>query len=418
MVFSSQNFLPEDNESIRKDWMIISLITFIHALSHFFQLVLPSLYVALGLEFDLDFAQLGLLATIFYVVSGVGQVISGVAVDRFGPFKILLLGLVCFLLSSLMIACSYGYVFLMFSAFVGGIGNSVFHPAGYSIINQMVSPKRLGYAFSIHAIAGSFGWALAPIFITVVTVLTSWRVAALSVALLFVLSFFLTKSLKAYISEFEKKKNDELNDSNSPNILKKDYVNSILRLLANPVMWGAFLFFTVTSFSTSSIQNYTIPLLGKLYNFNELFASSRLSVYMIASAFGMLIGGWLLSTAKFKENNILISLVISGISFIFIATGVISDGFVTFFMIMAGFCFGVAVPSRDMLVRKIANKHSTSIVYGLVYSGIDVGSAIGPVLFGVMIDAKLYSLPWIIAGLMLIISSYLAKWLADKQANN
>ncbi|MBW0454251.1 MAG: MFS transporter [Candidatus Kinetoplastibacterium crithidii] len=417
MIFSSQNFLPEDKESIRKDWMIISLITFIHALSHFFQLVLPSLYVALGLEFDLDFAQLGLLATIFYVVSGVGQVISGVAVDRFGPFRILLLGLVCFLLSSLMISCSYGYVFLMLSAFVGGIGNSVFHPAGYSIINQMVSQKRLGYAFSIHAIAGSFGWALAPIFITMVTVLTSWRVAALSVALLFVLSFLLTKSLRTYILEFEKKQIEKLNDSNSPNI-KKDYVNSILRLLANPVMWGAFLFFTVTAFSTSSIQNYTIPLLGKLYNFTELLASSRLSIYMVASAFGMLVGGWLLSTAKFKENNILISLVISGISFIFIATGVISDGFVTFFMIMAGFCFGVAVPSRDMLVRKIANKHSTSIVYGLVYSGIDVGSAIGPILFGVMIDAKLYSLPWIIAGLMLIMSSYLAKWLTDNQTYN
>src|SRR3546814_968822 len=45
----------------RRDWLTILLIGIAHASSHFFQLVLPSLYVSLGTAFDLDFARLGLL---------------------------------------------------------------------------------------------------------------------------------------------------------------------------------------------------------------------------------------------------------------------------------------------------------------------------------------------------------------------
>ncbi|AGF46739.1 arabinose efflux permease [Candidatus Kinetoplastibacterium desouzaii TCC079E] len=418
MIYSSQNDLSEDRMTIKNDWMIIFLIAFIHALSHFFQLLLPSLYVALGLEFNLDFAQLGLLVSIFYVVSGIGQVISGVAVDRFGPFKILFVGLCSFLLSSLMIAFSQGYVFLMLSAFVGGVGNSVFHPAGYSIINKMVSAKRLGYAYSIHGLSGSFGWALAPLFITTVTFLTNWRVSAFSVALLFSLTLFLTKVLRSKIIFFEKNQVEEIKESNNHVVvLEKKYFNSILILLTNSLVWSAFLFFAITSLATSSMQNYTIPLLGKLYNLNEIIASSKLSIYMIASAFGMFIGGWLLSAAKFKDDNILISLVFSGIILISISLGIVPKNFITIFMMLAGFCFGLAVPSRDMLVRRIANQHSTSIVYGVVYSGMDVGSACGPVIFGVMIDNGLYRLPWFIAGSMFVCSAFLARWVSNKQTN-
>src|SRR3546814_11755145 len=70
----------------RRDWLTILLIGIAHASSHFFQLVLPSLYVSLGTAFDLDFARLGLLVATFYVVSGVGQASSGFVVDRIGEF--------------------------------------------------------------------------------------------------------------------------------------------------------------------------------------------------------------------------------------------------------------------------------------------------------------------------------------------
>jgi len=75
---SAANAVPLDSADLRRrDWLTILLIGVAHSSSHFFQLVLPSLYVSLGLTFDLDFARLGLLVSIFYVVSGKGCVDPG-----------------------------------------------------------------------------------------------------------------------------------------------------------------------------------------------------------------------------------------------------------------------------------------------------------------------------------------------------
>jgi FSR family fosmidomycin resistance protein-like MFS transporter len=47
-----------------------------------------------------------------------------------------------------------------------------------------------------------------------------------------------------------------------------------------------------------------------------------------------------------------------------------------------GFAVGIGGPSRDMMIKKATPKGATGRVYGMVYSGLDVGFAISPVLFG------------------------------------
>ena len=44
-----------------------------------------------------------------------------------------------------------------------GLGNGVFHPADFAILNANVAPKRLGHAYSMHGVGGNLGYALAPI---------------------------------------------------------------------------------------------------------------------------------------------------------------------------------------------------------------------------------------------------------------
>jgi hypothetical protein len=47
----------------------------------------------------------------------------------------------------------------------------------------------------------------------------------------------------------------------------------------------------------------------------------------------------------------------------------------------------VAGPSRDLLVRAAAPKNATGRVYGVVYSGLDIGLAGAPLMFGMLMDA-------------------------------
>ncbi|MGE8636364.1 MAG: MFS transporter, partial [Achromobacter piechaudii] len=184
--------LPSDADIRRRDWKTILLIGVAHAASHFFQLVLPLLNVSLATAFGLDFARVGALVATFYVVSGIGQASSGFVVDRIGARPVLWFGLACFVLSGVLIGSANGYPMLMAAAIVGGIGNSVFHPADYSIINHRITASRLGHAFSAHGLTGNLGWALTPVFMTTITLLADWRVAAYSAAGLVAVVLLLT----------------------------------------------------------------------------------------------------------------------------------------------------------------------------------------------------------------------------------
>ena len=107
----------------------MGLVGLAHASSHFFHLVLPPLFPILKQEFDVSYAQLGLLPGLFFAASGVMQIISGFLVDQFGARRVLLAGLVLLSISMLLCGLVSEFWMLIPLAVVGGIGNSVFHPA-------------------------------------------------------------------------------------------------------------------------------------------------------------------------------------------------------------------------------------------------------------------------------------------------
>lgn len=394
----------------RRDWQIILLIGVAHSSSHFFQLVLPSLYVSLGTEFGLDFARLGLLVSVFYVVSGLGQASSGFVVDRIGARPVLWFGLACFVLSAVLIGAANGYAMLMLAAAIGGIGNSVFHPADYSIINHRVSPPRLGHAFSLHGLTGNLGWALTPVFITTITLLANWRVAAFSAAALVAVVLLMTvigRDLLGGAAPAEAGGKSAARPAAQESVWQ-----TLAALLARPALWGAFLFFACTSIALSSVQNYTIPLLGQLYDLSKVAASSALSGYMVASALGMAAGGFLVSANSRTELTVTAALIMAGLTLVVLAMGWVPAGWAALVVGLAGFCSGVAAPSRDMLIRRVTPKGATGSVYGLVYSGMDVGSALGPLGFGLLLDAGMAHGPWVGAGVAFAAAALLAQWIA------
>ena len=401
----------------RRDWQTIMLIGVAHASSHFFQLVLPSLYVALGREFRLDFAELGLLVSMFYVVSGLGQASSGFVVDRIGARPVLWFGLACFVLSGILIGSATGYTMLALAAIVGGLGNSVFHPADYSIMNHRISPARLGHAFSTHGLTGNLGWALTPVFIGTISALAGWRAAAFSAAALVAVVLGLTILGRNLLGDPSgKRQADAASRPPAPAAAQpqESAWQTLLALLARPALWGAFLFFAFSSIALSSVQNYTIPLLDHLYGLSELAASSALSGYMVASAVGMAAGGFLVSATPRTERTVMLALICAGVTLVVLAMGWLPPMIAAPMVGVAGFCSGIAAPSRDMLIRRVTPRGATGSVYGLVYSGMDAGAALGPLVFGLLLDAGLSQGPWIGAGAAFVIAALLARWIAQQ----
>lgn len=414
----------------RRDWSVISLVGAAHACSHFFQLVLPTLYLSLAAEFGYDFAQLGLLASIFFLLSSIGQASSGFIVDRIGPAPVLQFGLACFVGSGLLIAGANGYVVLCLAAALGGIGNSVFHPVDFSILNHRVSPARLGHAFSAHGLTGNLGWALAPIYMATSIQIFGWRGAALAAAALVgvvLLGTWLGRDVltgrKSLAEEIPLQQAGTATErtghsaavgskaaapADADDLSRKSVGQTLQALVTQPALWGAFLFFAFTSIALSAVQNFTIPMLGSVYGVDKVMAGSALSGYMLAAAVGMALGGFVASSTPRSEFIVFMSLAGAAACFAMLASGLLGPATALFAVALAGLCSGIAGPSRDMLIRRVTPKGATGTVYGLVYSGMDIGASLGPVGFGLMLDLGMLRGPWAGAASSFVLAAVLA----------
>src|SRR5881394_3514675 len=169
-------------EALKADLPVISLVGTGHATSHFLQLVLPPLFPLMREELGVSYATLGLILTLFYVLSAVLQPLAGFVVDRAGGRTVLLGGLSLMVLGTLLMGLAPGLSTLALGAALAGIGNSVFHPADFAILNGRVAKERLGHAFSIHSVSGSVGFAIAPIFSAGIGAWMDWHAALIAAA--------------------------------------------------------------------------------------------------------------------------------------------------------------------------------------------------------------------------------------------
>ena len=172
--------MPHDVATVplKDDARVIGLVGMAHAISHFSHLLLPPLFPLFMAEFNLSFSQVGFLVTLFFVISGSGQMLSGFVVDRVGARPVLFMAIGCFALAAASAATAQSYAGLLLCAALAGVGNAPFHPVDYSILNQRVSAPRLGYAFSAHGLTGNLGWALTPVWLVT---WTAWLTGALRI---------------------------------------------------------------------------------------------------------------------------------------------------------------------------------------------------------------------------------------------
>ena len=380
---------PTARSGLRGDVRVIGLIAVAHFFSHFFQLVLPPLFPLLKTVFDVPYVALGLTMSVFFGTSGIGQTLSGFLVDRVGAHRVLVGGMALFAGSIALTGLVPTYWMLLPVALLARLGNSVFHPADYSILNASVHPRRIGRGYSVHAVSGNLGWAVAPTVVFGLTAHFGWRAALVTVGALGLAVVVVLATQGAAFAAVRGRARGEGAGGN-------------LSLLLSAPILSAFAYFALIATALIGVQTFGVTGLMRVYETPLALATAAFTAFLLGGAGGTLLGGFLADQTRRHDLVAAGGLFLAATFMMLLATGAVSVSLLPLILASAGFCHGVTSPSRDMLVRAATPPGASGRVFGFVYSGLDLGSCLTPLAFGWILDHGDPRMLFVVVGVLML----------------
>jgi MFS family permease len=357
------------------DARLIGGVSAAHFVSHFYMLVLPPLFIFVQADYGASYTEIGLALTVFNAVSAIAQTPVGFLIDRINARLALvaglLLGAVGFVVAGLV--NSYWVLIAMFGLI--GLGNTVYHPADYALLSRQVTPARMSQAYSVHTFSGMLGSAMAPGAVLLMHGLCGWRGAFIGAAVIGV--------AVALVLLFQ----PDGQEHSPPKPREAGTASTDWQVLLSAPILVNFVFFLIHAFAGFGLQNFSIVALGALYGTSPVTSNSALSGYLLLSALGVLIGGWLVA-GRITDHRLFAALGLSATMFAAILIGSVDLGAAMLILVMsfAGLLSGMVMPSRDLIVREVTPAGSFGTVFAFVTTGYHVAGILAPLLFGALLD--------------------------------
>lgn len=386
------------SRTLGQDARLIGLVSSAHFVSHFFQLTLPPLFPLLKDALDVPYVLLGLVMTVFYAASGIAQAAAGFAVDRLGARPVLVAGLALLSASMTLAGLVPSYAGLLPIALLAGLGNSVFHPADYSIMNAAVEPRRVGRAFSLHGVAGTLGYASAPAVVVTLCAWLGWRgalVVAGGAGLVATLG----------VAWGARRVIPTLAHASPAREAGGGRVAADLRMLLTLPIVLAFAYFALSAGANVGVKAFSVTAIIAIYGVPLAFATTALTGYLLGTAGGILAGGFIADRVRRHDLVAGAGLVVAALLLCSVGSGGLSALALVPALVLSGLSLGATSASRDMLVRAAAPAGASGKVYGLVYSGFDLGQAVVPLALGWLLDRGEPRLLFVVIGLLMLVTT-------------
>ena len=353
----------------------VALVSLGHLLNHLIVMVVPPLVVIWVDAFNVDYTAIGVIMAVTAIASAVSVVPIGILTDRVPARLVLTSGLCVLSLSVIGFGLARTYIELLVCAVFMGLGNTVFHPCGYTILSATVPRAWLGRAFSVHSFAGYAGFALTPAIIGFSVLYWNWRGALIAMGLAgFAVAFAMLVN------------RESLRDGRGTAATPKSESRGGHGLLMSPAILMCFLFFLLTTIAYWGFDSFLPAVLFEHHGVPETLGTFALTVFFGFSSLGILIGGIIADRTARHGLTAACGFIIAA-TCIFLIGDAASDTVTIFVLIgIAGLGAGIVTPSRDLIVRHVTPPSQTGKVFAFMTLAMDAGSFVAPPVFGFLMD--------------------------------
>jgi MFS family permease len=377
----------------------IWLVGAAHLVSHFYHLVLPPLFLLIKPALGVTYAELGFAMSVYFIATLITQLPIGMMVDKVGAKPVLIAGLALHGGALALIGILPSYPVLLGAFFLGGIGNSVFHPADFSILSASVRDTHHGRAFAVHTFCGSIGYACAPLVMAALAVWFGWQSALVAAG-----SAGIVVALAIAVAGGDLRDDSGTAAPDAGETEKTAPRKAGWRIMLTRPMILYFLFYVATSASGVGMTNFAAVALPVVHGFTPEFANLLLTVFLTAAIVGALPGGWLADWAKREDIVLVACFLIMAFCLFLIALDGIALWILVGALVIAGLMRGLYNASRDILVRRSVPDGSVGTAFAFVTLGYTFGQGGMPVVYGWLMDVGLGYAVFIVSGVAALLA--------------
>lgn len=368
-----------------KNFMIVAAANFFLYLVFYLLLVTMAVYAVD--KYHVSESVAGLVTGVFIIGTLVGRLFIGRMISFIGNKKVLFLGLIFFILTSLLYFIHAGIEVLLITRLLHGIALGVASTATGTIIAEVIPDDRKGEGIGYFSMSITLATAIGPFFGLYMSSHTSYQVIFGFCLALAIISFIISLFVKVPIIEkpvkAAERKNLKLSDFVEPRALPIALIVIIVSLGYSSVL--------------SFINFYAIEI--NLVNVASFF----FVVYAVAILVSRPFTGRLMDLKG--ENAVMYP------AFILFGAGLLLLSFATnsITLLAAGVLIGLGFGNMQSITQAIAVKvtppHRIGLATSTYYIALDAGLGFGPYVLGYLIPLTGYSSLYIIMGLMILVTT-------------
>jgi MFS family permease len=349
-------------------------------------------------EFGLGYRQASYVTSSFALANGAGQLPAGWLADRFGPTKLIMVGILGVALAGILVGSSQTYVMLLISLVVMGLLAGGYHPAATPLISESVEPNQQGRALGFHLIGGNTAFFLGPVVAGTIAGIWGWRVSfiglAVPTAIFGLIFYFYLRRRFSKANTPESKRGSSEEKPPPPGNIRR-----MVAFLTMSVLGGG-----AGMSTTAFIPLYAVDRLGS----TEATAASLLSIVFFSGLWVAPVGGYI-SDRIGRVPIIIFGGIVSGtlIYFLPLASWGLSFFAILFFI---GLVNAMRMPVSEAFIMGQVSSGRRSTIFGIYYFTMQYTGAVFAPILGGLIDRWGFDLCFNVAGSTVVVVTLLCSF--------